>query len=280
VRLYTAKGAPEGMGPIVSGPTSVGQFVPEFRELKSGDGAWNAVDAVAGARDEGAALVGGTAFRTLCTDMHAYLAHLRQRLTAGGATLETIRIDSIADLSDRYPDAACLINCAGYGNRELVGDETMIPVRGQTVLVRAPEQRSFFSLVTGDKRHPVHVIPQGNGTCIVGGAKYAGDTREEPEAELAERLLRQAVAWCPALRDARENVLSHRVAFRPFRKDGVRLEVDPASGQLPGVLSPVVHNYGHGDVGVILAWGCAEDARELVRGAIADHVARKRQRRS
>ena len=36
----------------------------------------------------------------------------------------------------------------------------MIAVRGQTVLVRAPEQRTFFSLVRGDSGRPVYAIPQ------------------------------------------------------------------------------------------------------------------------
>jgi D-amino-acid oxidase len=46
-----------------------------------------------------------------------------------------------------------------------------------------------------------------------------------------------------------------------FRKDGVRLEAEA----LAGVPQRVVHNYGHGDVGVILAWGCAADVVALLR---------------
>ena len=82
----------------------------------------------------------------------------------------------------------------------------MIPVRGQSVLVRAPAQRTFFSLATGDTRHPVHVIPQGDGTAIVGGTKYADDLRAAPDPTLADRLLAQAAAWCPALRDGLEDI--------------------------------------------------------------------------
>ena len=50
-----------------------------------------------------------------------------------------------------YPGCT-VVNCAGLGAGPLAGDETTFGVRGQTVLVKAPEQRSFFSLQTGEMR--------------------------------------------------------------------------------------------------------------------------------
>ena len=238
--------------------------MPNFRELKPHDSAWEAIDVAASTRVVGSGIVmrrhvGGTAFATLCTNMKPYLAHLRGRLEGAGATLVVASVASIDDAAARFPHAGVIINCTGGGCASLVGDDTMIPVRGQTVRVRAPEQKTFFSLVTGDKSKPFHVIPQGDGTCIVGGSKHPDDGRREPDPELAARLLRQAAAWCPALRGCEDHVVNQTVAWRPFRRDGVRLEEEKRPG------FRLIHNYGHGDVGVILAWGCADDVVGLVQ---------------
>lgn len=71
VRLYTEAGAPAGMGPIKSGATSIGTFLPDFKELGPGDAEWNAVDVESGMRALGERhqLLGGTTFSTVTTDM-------------------------------------------------------------------------------------------------------------------------------------------------------------------------------------------------------------------
>jgi D-amino-acid oxidase len=53
------------------------------------------------------------------------------------------------------------------------------------------------------------------------------------------------------------HVLSVAVGLRPGR-GAVRLERETPS---PG--RTLIHNYGHGGAGVTLAWGCADDVREL-----------------
>ena len=170
------------------------------------------------------------------------------------------------------PTAHAIVNCSGLGAATLggVNDATLIGggVRGQTLRVRAERRTSFFSCVTGDKQRPVYVIPQGDGTCVVGGLKVAGDVRPAADPALADEMLRVASAWCPAIRDA--EVLSHAVGWRPFREAGVRLEIERegaphGASAGPGAAPRLIHNYGHGDVGVILAWGCADDVVELVK---------------
>jgi D-amino-acid oxidase len=50
-------------------------------------------------------------------------------------------------------------------------------------------------------------------------------------------------------------VLGVEVGLRPGRP-APRLERE----------GDVVHNYGHGGVGVTVSWGCAAEALELIRG--------------
>lgn len=61
-------------------------------------------------------------------------------------------------------------------------------------------------------------------------------------------------------RTASDQARAPVVCIRPARKNGVRLEVDYDSCDVP-----VVHNYGHGGSGFSLAWGCAENVVNIVR---------------
>ncbi len=54
-----------------------------------------------------------------------------------------------------------------------------------------------------------------------------------------------------------ENLTKISVCSRPFRPAGPRLEAVSANGKT------IVHNYGHGGSGWSLAWGYAEEARDL-----------------
>lgn len=249
-RLFTAAGAPDGMPTMLERLWYLRETCLEFREMA-------AAEVAAYGRPE---LVGGVTFKTLTTDMRAYLSRLRDRIEAGGGRLVEQRISSLEAGFALYPKARCWVHCSGIGARELCGEQSMIGVRGQTALVKAEQQSEFLSVVTGDKRRPVYVVPQGNGNVILGGCKIPGDSAADPDLVLAEEITNTAVSWCPALRD--HEFIRHVIGWRPFREQGVRLELDRTA------TVPVVHNYGHGDVGVILAWGCADDAARLVASAM------------
>lgn len=57
-----------------------------------------------------------------------------------GGRLERGSFDSINEAIEHYKDADTIVNCTGLGSYYLsdVKDHTMYPIRGQTVLVRAP----------------------------------------------------------------------------------------------------------------------------------------------
>jgi glycine/D-amino acid oxidase-like deaminating enzyme len=66
--------------------------------------------------------------------------------------------------------------------------------------------------------------------------------------------------YVPSLRDAQ--IVEKTFGFRPYRKDGVRLEFD--TFQRNNKKMRIIHNYGHGGSGVTLSWGCAQNVAELI----------------
>ncbi len=89
-----------------------------------------------------------------------------------------------------------VINCTGYGARALVGDETMVPVRGQIAWLIP--QREFDYAVA---YHGVNVIPRtdGIGVQAVSGGDMrgygdAGTAPDRAEAEAAVRTLAELYA--------------------------------------------------------------------------------------
>lgn len=126
--------------------------------------------------------VAGATFTTIDINTPQYLLYLFSRFQAAGgkvvrATLQSIDqvikpdapdYSSPADLSvgtgpkPARVDAA--IVCLGLGARKLAGvdDASLYPIRGQTVILRAPWMRSGISL-SGEEGAFSYVIPRGNG---------------------------------------------------------------------------------------------------------------------
>jgi D-amino-acid oxidase len=192
--------------------------------------------------------------------MPGYLDYLAGRLSrAGGTTVFGPRFGTLADARGFAPEARIIINCAGYGARDLVCDRELVAVRGQAVVVRNPGLRDFF-VGSGAPGWPLTYLFPHDDVVVLGGTEEAGSDSRAPDPATAARIVEACTAIRPELRDAA--VLDHRVGLRPVRPS-VRLEAEQAAG---GVT--VVHSYGHGGAGVTLSWGCAEDAAGLVLAAL------------
>lgn len=183
-------------------------------------------------------------------DMGVYLDYLGRRLTDAGGYIEQ---RAVASLDEVAGEAPLLANCTGLGARELVGDPTVRPVRGQQVVVTNPGVDEFFLSSPYEPEwtaywpHPGHVV--------LGGSQGEDDENTEPDPELAESILSRCRAVEPRLHDA--EVIGHQVGLRPARPS-VRLEVEQIGD------SRRVHDYGHGGVGVTLSWGTAREAAALL----------------
>jgi D-amino-acid oxidase len=196
----------------------------------------------------------GHAFVAPVIEMPIYLGYLLDRFVGSGGRVEHRAVSSLNEAGE----GRVVVNCAGLGARELAGDASMEPIRGQIVRVRNPGLERFVL----DEENPEgisYVIPR-SGDCVLGGTAEEGEWDTEPDPETAAAILRRCTALEPRL--ARAEVLEHKVGLRPGRPE-IRLETeDVAHGP------PRVHSYGHGGSGVTLSWGCAEETLHLVRQAL------------
>jgi D-amino-acid oxidase len=191
--------------------------------------------------------------------MPAYLDYLAERLSRAGGTIAIgPRLRTLADARDAASSLRVIVNCTGYGARDLVPDPDVTAVRGQAVVVRNPGITEFF-VGSGAAHWPLTYLFPHDDVVLLGGTEELASTGREPDPGTAERIIAACAAIRPELRDAA--VLEHRVGLRPVRPS-VRLEVANGTETDDGVT--VVHSYGHGGAGVTLSWGCAEDAAQLV----------------
>src|SRR5881394_1693215 len=179
------------------------------------------------------------------SDTSTYLDYLRDRFFAAGGKMTTgVRFERPDDIRRTFD---IVVNCAGIGARRLVGDSDLEPHRGQVVLVK---RLDLPGAVVCDDAPLMYAIPRAND-CVFGGTnEHSDDLTSDPATTAAI-----VSECCATLKIAPPPIITVRVGLRPFRKSGVRLELDRmADGR------PLIHNYGHGGSGFTLSWGCAQTA--------------------
>ncbi|KAF8067739.1 D-amino-acid oxidase [Lyophyllum atratum] len=231
--------------------------------------------------------VHGIGFTTVTIDTPVYLKYLMARFIASGGSVVLGSIQHVDQLVEggvyavdsqvggpAPPDA--VVVCAGLGARTLGGveDGDVYPVRGQTVLLRAPWVR-FGRTVSSVDGTWTYVMPRRSGDVIVGGTIERDDWYPNPRPETTRDILERALALCPeiappeiravrepGLEDILPIVIEEGCGLRPGRKGGIRLEVEERKEV------PIVHNYGHGGYGYISSWGSASMALDLLESAL------------
>jgi D-amino-acid oxidase len=207
-------------------------------------------------------MVSGWRYTAPVVTMPVYLDYLRARFEALGGTIAFSPVTSLAALDGPVDapvgalvDAPVVVNCTGMGARELAGDSSVYPVRGQVVVVENPGIEEFYIDHTMHGSDYVYIFPH-NSVVLLGGTAQEGAWDETPQSFISERIVADCSRVDPRLRGAR--VVAERVGLRPCR-DEVRLESEP----LPGGRT-LWHNYGHGGAGVTLSWGCAAEITDAV----------------
>ncbi len=180
-------------------------------------------------------------------DMPVHLAYLTTRFAQAGGTLELGTVSTLAG-------APIVVNCTGVAARELVPDPDVRAVRGQHVVVANPGLTEFFVEET-DAGSWISFFPHGDRV-VLGGVAMDGDWNWAADPATAQAIIERCAAVEPRLADA--DVLAHLVGLRPARSV-VRVADEHVNG------TRVLHNYGHGGMGVTLSWGCAREITELVR---------------
>jgi len=231
-------------------------------------------------------VTGGVAFTTVSIDTATYLPYLLALFLGKGGKVVRARVQHIDQVLHgafcTAPHATFL--CAGIGARFLGGveDKDVYPIRGQTVLLRAP-WINFGRTQYHANNLDTYIIPRRSGDVIVGGTRTADDWFPYPRPETTADILRRGLALCPelippTLRDDKQHqptvadleaiVIEPGCGFRPGRHGGIRLELEYRSGAGHEQV-PVIHNYGHAGAGYQTSWGSATMALRLFESSKA-----------
>jgi D-amino-acid oxidase len=163
-----------------------------------------------------------------------------------------------------------VVNCTGLGAAKLGGveDKTVVPARGQIVVVRndAGKMMDISGTDDGDEEACYVMTRAAGGGTILGGSYQKGNWESQVDPSLAVRIMKRAVAICPALTGGKGiehlDIVRHGVGLRPVREGGTRIEMELIDGV------SVVHNYGAGGAGYQSSYGCAQAAVKLVDEAL------------
>ncbi|XP_033755736.1 uncharacterized protein LOC117338489 [Pecten maximus] len=197
----------------------------------------------------------GYEITTIITNMRKYMTWLMTQFTANGGEVER---RSIRRLSELCGQCDIVVNCSGLGSQQLCGDKLLHPVRGQLIKVKAPWVRDWVFTDT-----MAQIFPSDDFT-VIGGVKDKDNRSMTPDPSVRQGILDRCLRFWPALTGAK--VMGDWVGLRPMRVP-VRLEKEAL--RLPEGILNVVHNYGHGFNGVVLSWGTAVEATEMVKDLIS-----------
>lgn len=211
----------------------------------------------------------GTALTSLCINTAIYLPWLVGRCLQNHVVFKRVVLKHISDAAEMHHSggkADLIVNCTGLLASKLRGvmDESVVPVRGQIVVVRNDPgvMMSLSGTDDGDDEVCYIMTRAAGGGTILGGTTMKGSWESQPDPNQAVRIMRRAVELCPALTGGKGiealSVVRHGVGLRPFRIDGVRIEKEKIKD------SWVVHNYGHGGWGYQGSYGSSEKVVELV----------------
>lgn len=225
----------------------------------------------------------GVSFTTVTIDTPVYLNYLLARFLSCGGSIIRGSVQHINQVIEGAftgtPDAAVV--CAGLGARFLGGieDRDVYPLRGQTILVRAPWIR-FGRTISTKQGLWTYIIPRRSGDVIIGGTKIADDWYPGIRPAITEDILKRCFSLCPELaspdvpnhsegtiEEVRPRIIEEGCGLRPARRGGIRLEVIWIDNIAKKPV-PVVCNYGHGGMGYQSSWGTATVALELLEKAL------------
>jgi D-amino-acid oxidase len=207
-------------------------------------------------------------FSTFVVETPRYLAALRLRLSWAGVKIVRRHITDLEEIGD----VDAIVNASGLGAAALAADPTVFRGDGHVVTVRpVPGVERVFIDESRDRRdvaadpvgvNMIYIIPRRLDVVIGGTLWDHPDADGVPERlpAMPKHLLSLATRIEPRL--GRATPLTYRVASRPRRQAGVRLELDLTRSV------PVVHCYGQGGSGWTIAPALAEGAVGLLASAV------------
>ncbi|XP_050514531.1 D-aspartate oxidase isoform X2 [Diabrotica virgifera virgifera] len=198
-------------------------------------------------------LTAGVSFISFSWEGGLFLRTLQKQFTENGGKIVIQAVKKLQELKD----FDVIINCAGLGAGEIVGDQEMIPIRGQVRKVEAPW--IYESCVLDVKPKVAYIIPNTHQLTLGGTANY--DVHDTTISETDKiNIVRDCNQLDRSLKSAK--TLRDVVGLRPGRSQ-VRVDIETVPHGDKELT--VIHNYGHGGAGITLSLGCAEEASNLLQ---------------
>jgi D-amino-acid oxidase len=168
------------------------------------------------------------------------------------------------------------VNATGISAKFLVPDESMYPIRGQTITVKGEAKK--ITTIDASPAHPTptstnitYILPRPHsGTTVLGGTKQANNWEAEPNEKTTAEILEGAKEWAPELlnENGEFEIISVQVGLRPGRKSGARVEIEEMRQPAEvGEAYAACHAYGHAGAGFQNSVGTAKK----VVGLFADY---------
>ncbi len=214
-----------------------------------------------------------TVFTSVCINTSIYLPWLVSQCLKAGVVFKRAVFKHINDAAGAHHlggKADLIVNCTGLSASKLGGveDKTVIPARGQIVVVRNDPGAMFSISGTddGDDEVTYMMMRAAGGGTILGGCYQKGNWESQFDPNLAVRIMKRCVDLCPQLTGGKGiehlDIIRHGVGLRPLRLGGARIEKE----RMEDVW--VVHNYGHGGFGYQSSYGCSQEVVKLVNSAL------------
>ena len=195
----------------------------------------------------------GFTFTSLAISPDFYLPWLKNELVSKGVRFIGATVQSLEEARD-ITKTDIIVNASGLGAARLVPDDQVMPIRGQTMLVKS----DFEGIVHRLGSEYTYAIPRMyTGGVIIGGIAEEGSFNTRVDSGLKADMLRRAnIITNDAFKDVDiHNVLKDIVGFRPGRKGGIRVERE----------GNTIHAYGFGGAGYCYSHGAAEKVGILVK---------------
>lgn len=163
------------------------QFLPELRDLRRGEHPFAKYNYV-------------RQYDTLLIEPPIYLAAMVDELRIAGVTIRVRELRSREDILT-LPEKL-VFNCTGLGSRALLGDEELIPMKGQlTFLLPQPEVQ--YATMADD----LYMFPRSDGI-LLGGTHVRGDWTLAPDLVAKARIVAGHKEFFDSYRSCRAGMLT------------------------------------------------------------------------
>ena len=138
--------------------------------------------------------IGGYTFGTVVVEQKYYMRYITQKLAKFGVKFIQNRIESIDNLVDTA-NYDIVVNCSGLGAYHLNNDNTMYPIRGQVLRVKAPWMNNVWFFGTS------YIIPNVDSV-VLGGTTQKDNWNTNVSLDDTETIISNISEVFPSIRNA------------------------------------------------------------------------------